>query len=138
MFTAEWQACGLGLLSTQRYASHPPVLPLPCFSLPFPPALPTCPAHLPCPPVLPCAPLHAEAMFKPLEDTVALLARFGDQTEPELVQQLEDGPRQWRLLFKKMFRHAFPCKLPLPLPPIALNSCFNCLQTKPGGSRQHV
>lgn len=47
---------------------------------------------------------RAEAMFKPLEDTAALLVRFGDQLEPELVKQLEDGPRQWRLLVKKMFR----------------------------------
>lgn len=47
----------------------------------------------------------AEAMFKPLEDTVALLVRFGDHLDPEVVKQLEDGPRQWRLLCKKMFRY---------------------------------
>lgn len=43
-------------------------------------------------------------MFKPLEDTVALLGRFGDQLEPELLKQLEEGPHQWRLLSKKVFR----------------------------------
>jgi len=42
-------------------------------------------------------------MFKPLEDTVALLVRFGDALDPALIKQLEDGPRQWRLLWKKMF-----------------------------------
>jgi len=42
-------------------------------------------------------------MFKPLQDTVALLDRFGNQPEPELLRRLEDGPRQWRLLSKKMF-----------------------------------
>lgn len=45
-------------------------------------------------------------MFKPLEDTVALLTRFGDAPDAELLRQLEDGPRQWRLLCKKMFRRA--------------------------------
>lgn len=43
-------------------------------------------------------------MFRPLEDTVALLTRFGEQLDSELVKKLEDGPRQWRLLCKKMFR----------------------------------
>lgn len=33
-----------------------------------------------------------------------LLSRFGEQLDPELVKQLEDGPRQWRMLCKKMFR----------------------------------
>ena len=45
----------------------------------------------------------AEAMFKPLQETLALLDGFGSQLEPELLQRLEDGPRQWRLLCKKMF-----------------------------------
>lgn len=49
-------------------------------------------------------PHPAEAMFRPLEDTVALLTRFGEQLDSELVKKLEDGPRQWRLLCKKMFR----------------------------------
>ncbi len=43
-------------------------------------------------------------MFKPLEDTMALLSSFGERPDPELVRQLEDGPRQWRMLCKKMFR----------------------------------
>ena len=47
--------------------------------------------------------VSAEAMFKPLQDTVALLDRFGNPLEPELLRRLEDGPRQWRLLSKKMF-----------------------------------
>lgn len=47
--------------------------------------------------------LSAEAMFKPLQDTVALLDRFANPLEPELLQRLEDGPRQWRLLSRKMF-----------------------------------
>lgn len=45
----------------------------------------------------------AEALFKPLQDTVALLDRFGNQLEPELLGRLDDVPRQWRLLSKKMF-----------------------------------
>ncbi|KAL4450636.1 hypothetical protein ABPG77_000992 [Micractinium sp. CCAP 211/92] len=46
---------------------------------------------------------RTEAMFKPLEDTMALLSSFGERPDPELVRQLEDGPRQWRMLCKKMF-----------------------------------
>lgn len=43
-------------------------------------------------------------MFTPLDEVVALLVRSGYSLDQELVKLLEDGPRQWRLLYKKMFR----------------------------------
>ena len=42
---------------------------------------------------------------------LALLIQFGDQIEPELFQQLENAPRQWKQLSKKMFRYAWNCTI---------------------------
>ena len=47
---------------------------------------------------------RTEAMFDPLQSTVALLSRYNIVLPDSVLKQLEEGPLLWRSLKKKMFQ----------------------------------
>ncbi len=47
---------------------------------------------------------RTEAMFEPLQATVALLSRYNIALPESVLKQLEEGPPLWRSLKKKMFQ----------------------------------